>query len=348
GPLGSMKDILSNYSNLIYLNKYVKEKDKYINDYRIIRTLNQGKFNKIILCEKDNKFYALKKYEKSLLEKKRDFTKSNNDKISIKSKYDDFKNELQIITDIKNEYCLTCEGIITNYDEVYIIYEYMENDSILKFDEYFFVLDKNYTCFIPIQVIKCIIKSVLNSFSYIHNEKNICHRDVKPSNILMDKNGRVKLSDFGESEYMVDKKIKGSRGTYEFMPPEFFSNESSYNGAKVDIWSLGICLYVMFYNVVPFSLKISLVELFNNIRTKNIEYPLDRNHFLYPLTNKKSTCSNNFLSNEDIDFLKLFLRKNPAERITSEDALKHEWLADTNIEDLREFSKELYKKRKKL
>ncbi|KYO03056.1 protein kinase 7, partial [Plasmodium reichenowi] len=110
-------------------------------------------------------------------------------------------------------------------------------------------------------------------------------------------------------------------GTYEFMPPEFFSNESSYYGAKVDIWSLGICLYVMFYNVVPFSLKISLVELFNNIRTKNIEYPLDRNHFLYPLTNKKSTCSNNFLSNEDIDFLKLFLRKNPAERITSEDAL---------------------------
>ncbi|SOV84220.1 protein kinase 7, putative [Plasmodium sp.] len=145
------------------------------------------------------------------MKKKRDFTKTNNNKISIKSKYDDFKNELQIITDIKNEYCLTCEGIITNYDEVYIIYEYMENDSILKFDEYFFVVDKKYTCFIPIQVIKCIIKSVLNSFSYIHNEKIFCHRDVKPSNILMDKNGRVKLSDFGESEYMVDKKIKGSR-----------------------------------------------------------------------------------------------------------------------------------------
>lgn len=164
------------------------------------------------MCDKDGELYALKKYEKVFLEKKREFQKKTKDnKVIIKTKYDDLKNELKIITDIKNEYCLSCKEIITNNDEVYIVNKYMENESILKYDHCFFIFHPNESYFIPIPVIKCMVKNILKSLLYVHTKKNICHRDVKPSNILLDKNGIIKLNDFGDSEYMINKKIKGTR-----------------------------------------------------------------------------------------------------------------------------------------
>ncbi|CRG98716.1 protein kinase 7, putative [Plasmodium relictum] len=343
-----MEEILNNYPNVFQLHKYIKENIKFINDYKIIRTLSQGKLNKIILCEKDNKLYVLKKYNKKWLEKKRDFYKNTNNKVILKSKFDDLKTELQILIDINNEYCLSCDGIITDYNKIYVLNEYMENESILKFDEFFYVLDKEEMFFIPIVVIKCIIKNILKSFLYIHKTKNICHRDVKPSNILLNKNGRIKLCDYGESQYMFNKKIKGTKGTYEFMPPEFFSKESCYDGEKVDIWSLGICLYALFYRVLPFRAKNSLIQLFNDIGKGEIEYHKDRNYFLFQLTKKKCDCSSNSLTNEDINFLKCILKKNPNERYTSEQALKNNWLSDVNYKYIEDYSKEIYKKKNKL
>ncbi|SBS81464.1 protein kinase 7, putative (PK7) [Plasmodium ovale curtisi] len=280
------------------------------------------KFSKVLLCEMGGKLYALKKYEKKLLTKKREFHKSSSrEGVKIISKYDDLKKELKIIADIKNEYCLCCEEILASYDEVYIVSKYMENECILKYDHFFFVLYKEETTFVPIPVIKCMIKNVLQSFLYIHAKKNICHRDVKPSNILLGKNGETKLCDFGESQYMTNKKVFGTKGTYEFMPPEFFMNGSGYYGEKVDMWSLGICLYALFYRMLPFTQRDSLIWLFRDIGRGEIKYHTERNYFLSQITKKKYSSSNGRLSNEDINFLKLFLKKNPAERFTAEEAL---------------------------
>ncbi|KAI4840405.1 tetratricopeptide repeat protein [Plasmodium brasilianum] len=345
-----MKEILRGYSNIVYLNKHVKEKEKYVNCYRIVKTISEGKFSKVILCEKDNKeLYALKKYDKKCLENKREFefSKSNN-KIVIKSKYDDLKKELQILMDIKNEYCLTCDEILTNYDEVYIVNKYMENESILKYEQFFFVLDKNESSFIPLSVIKCIVKSILKSFFYIHKQKNICHRDVKPSNILMSKNGLVKLEDFGESEYMTNNMIKGTKGTYEFMPPEFFTSLTSYSGEKTDIWSLGICIFALFYRVLPYTHNNSLNELFHDIGKGEIKYHVQRNYFLTEITKNKSNRCMDYLSNDDINFLKKFLKKDPNERFNDEEALKHSWLRNTDYKCLEVYAKEVYKKKNKL
>uniref|UniRef100_A0A8C9H010 mitogen-activated protein kinase kinase n=1 Tax=Piliocolobus tephrosceles TaxID=591936 RepID=A0A8C9H010_9PRIM len=199
----------------------------------------------------------------------------------------------------------------------------MENGSILKYNDFFFVLNKKESHFISIPVIKCIIKDLLQSVLYIHTQKNICHRDIKPSNILLSKDGHTKLADFGDSEYMVDKKIRGTKGTYEFMPPEFFGQNSVYYGDKVDMWSLGICIYAMFYRVLPFKQKQSLYQLFKNIHSCNIEYHKNRTHFLSKLTNTKydTTSDENQLSREDINFLKMLLNKNPQDRADAQEAL---------------------------
>ena len=58
---------------------------------------------------------------------------------------------------------------------------------------------------------------------YCHEMKNIAHRDIKPENIMLDKYGRVFLTDFGVSEFFQssnDLLSGGTKGTYLFMAPE--------------------------------------------------------------------------------------------------------------------------------
>ncbi|GAW79475.1 serine/threonine protein kinase [Plasmodium gonderi] len=345
-----MQEILKHHEKVVLLEKREKDGESFVNDYRVVRTVKEGKFSKVILCEKDGKFYGIKKYEKKVLEKQREFYKSNKcAPVIIRSKYDDIKKELEILADIKNEYCLSCDEIITNYNEIYIVNNYMENESILQYDGTFFVVHKNEHTFIALPVIKCIVKSVLKSLVYIHTIKNICHRDVKPSNIFLSKSGIIKLGDFGESQYMMtNREIHGTKGTYEFMPPEFFTNESCYYGEKVDIWGLGICLYALFYRVLPFTQRKSLIQLFQDIGRGQVQYHLNRNNFLYEYTKKKFPSCDRSLSNMDIEFLSYLLRKNPRDRFSSEEALEHEWLKDVNYTYIQQYAEEIYKKKKEL
>ncbi|CAA9986716.1 protein kinase 7, putative [Plasmodium knowlesi strain H] len=344
-----MWDILRRHDKVTPLEKKEKGGQCFVNDYRVVRTVKEDKLSKVILCERGEKLYAIKKYKKRVLLKQREFhKKSHCTQVVVRSKYDDLKNELEILADIKNDYCLTCDEIIANENEIYLVNSYMENEGILQYDDIFFVLRKDEPWFVPLSVIKCVAKCILQSFVYIHTKKNICHRDVKPSNIFCSRNGAIKLGDFGESQYMTNGIIRGTKGTYEFMPPEFFSSRKCYSGDKVDIWSLGITLYALIYRVIPFVQKESLLQLFRDIGKGHVQYPSNRNYFLNEYTKKEVPSCGPSLLSTDIDFLKNLLRRNPRERPTSEEALKHEWLKDVDYACLKQYAKEIYKNRKKL
>ena len=79
---------------------------------------------------------------------------------------------------------------------------------------------------------------------------NIIHRDIKPQNILFDKNWNVKVCDFGCASKVVENYRHPAIGTPEYMAPEVL-NQSRY-GLPVDIWSLGIVLYEMVHGYPPF------------------------------------------------------------------------------------------------
>ena len=102
---------------------------------------------------------------------------------------------------------------------------------------------------------------------YLHY-KNVIHKDIKPENLLIDKNDNVKIADFGCSEIILSKTADTKyNGTLPYMAPELI-NRQPY-GKKVDIWSCGVLLYTQFHGVVPFnitnadSLKESIVNLDN-------------------------------------------------------------------------------------
>lgn len=86
----------------------------------------------------------------------------------------------------------------------------------------------------------------------MHTCCDIVHKDIKPDNILIDLDDNLKLADFGISELTeATGDLKSKNGTNYFHPPEYF-NESRVNGMGVDIWSMGITLYMMVHGSVPF------------------------------------------------------------------------------------------------
>ena len=85
-------------------------------------------------------------------------------------------------------------------------------------------------------------KDLCNALIYC-NQQNIIHRDIKPQNIFVSRNGSYKLGDFGVAK-VSDKTMSGTKiGTYEYMAPEVY--RAQRYGSRVDIYSLGLVMYWM-------------------------------------------------------------------------------------------------------
>jgi serine/threonine-protein kinase 24/25/MST4 len=92
--------------------------------------------------------------------------------------------------------------------------------------------------------IAIIIKEVLSALNYLHTNKKI-HRDIKPDNILINKAGEVKITDFGVSSKLTDtlEKTNTLTGTPYYIAPEVIAKE--LYDYKADIWSVGITVIEM-------------------------------------------------------------------------------------------------------
>eukprot|EP01032_Pedospumella_encystans_P015998 gene15998-18271_t len=99
-----------------------------------------------------------------------------------------------------------------------------------------------------------IAYSILRALHHI-NSKGYIHGDIKPSNVLLDAAGGVKLSDFGSACKLggnVTTRNRQTTGTMAYMPPEFFEPERSIS-EQSDIWSLGMMLLHLLCGEHPFT-----------------------------------------------------------------------------------------------
>lgn len=75
------------------------------------------------------------------------------------------------------------------------------------------------------------------------------HRDIKPGNLMLTLEGRLKISDFGVAELLESfndpSYIPKLQGSPAFQPPEVASGAESFSGVEGDIWAAGVTLYVM-------------------------------------------------------------------------------------------------------
>lgn len=97
-----------------------------------------------------------------------------------------------------------------------------------------------------------LFRQVIAALLYCHR-LGIHHRDLKPENILVDpKTHQIKLADFGMAALQPQgEKLTTPCGSMHYAAPEVF--EKSYDGAKADVWSLGVILYVMLTGTTPFN-----------------------------------------------------------------------------------------------
>ncbi|MBN1981357.1 MAG: serine/threonine protein kinase, partial [Chitinivibrionales bacterium] len=130
-------------------------------------------------------------------------------------------------------------------DSYYIVMEYIDGITFEK------ALDAR----IPTEVALFIIEKVIGCLRFAHREK-IIHRDIKPQNILLGKQGQVKLADFGLATFGLEMTRHSSTsavlGTFCYMAPEAMVNPKDVD-ARVDIFSIGCVLYRIFSGKLPFN-----------------------------------------------------------------------------------------------
>lgn len=100
-----------------------------------------------------------------------------------------------------------------------------------------------------------LVRQVADALTYLH-ERNVIHRDIKPTNILMDRNRHVRLSDFGIALHMGvpyewEEEAKLLLGTPQFLPPEMRGRPIGDPNPEVDLYALGVTFYQMFTRYLP-------------------------------------------------------------------------------------------------
>ncbi|KAK4775684.1 hypothetical protein SAY87_023645 [Trapa incisa] len=123
---------------------------------------------------------------------------------------------------------------------------------------------------------RLLFRQLVSALIFCH-ENGVAHRDVKPHNILLDKDGNLKLSDFGLSSLSDQHRLCGDGllrtfcGTPIYTAPEVVSRQS-YSGPKADAWSCGVILFMLICGSLPFE-DTSISSLYRKAEKRDYKFP---------------------------------------------------------------------------
>lgn len=125
---------------------------------------------------------------------------------------------------------------------------------------------------IPELQARAIFRQLVSAVTYSHAHL-VVHRDLKPENVLIDANGSIKISDFGLSTILKPGTLCSTFcGSPVYCPPEVVLQQQ-YNGYMVDVWSLGVILYVMVTGGMPWRLEKNVVKNMDDLIVANYNIP---------------------------------------------------------------------------
>ncbi|ORX75494.1 Pkinase-domain-containing protein [Anaeromyces robustus] len=204
-----------------------------IGNYIIIRTLGEGNFAKVKLAKHKitGAEVAIKFIDKTKMDPKK-----------INKMY----REVRILKMLHHPNIIKLYEVIETSHTVFLV---MENVSNGELYDYLVVHGK-----MKEKEARIKFRQILSAVSYCH-KKRVIHRDLKAENLLLDANNNIKIADFGFSNnYDPYDKLDTFCGSPPYAAPELFQGRR-YTGPEVDIWSLGVILYVMTTGCLPFNGK---------------------------------------------------------------------------------------------
>ncbi|EGR30978.1 protein kinase domain protein [Ichthyophthirius multifiliis] len=248
------EEIQNNYYNDIQLqeqrdlfeNPPNENKKISIKDFNLIKVIGKGSYAKVVLVKKksDGKIYAIKMLKKSYIEHKKQVEHT--------------KIERNILVSATHPFIIKLHYSFQNERKLFFVLEYCPGGELFnllckyrRFDEY---------------TTKFYASQIVLALEYLH-ERNIIYRDLKPENVLIDKEGYLKIADFGLSKKNIHGQTAVSIcGTPEYLAPEVLLKKG--HGKPVDWWTLGCFIYELITGLPPFY-KEDRKQLFECIKYNN-------------------------------------------------------------------------------
>ena len=230
--------------------------DIQLSDLYYIKFLGKGKFGSVSLVHNSQNLYAIKAISIKMVEKEK-----------MLWKY--FVNERNIMLSLDHPFIVKMVKSLRNSKYCFILMEFVNQKNL---DEY---LSKKRTKR-NIYETQFYIGSILLMLDYLQ-KKYIAHRDIKPSNIMIDANGYLKMIDFGTAKILKDY-TSTIIGTPHYIAPEILQGKGY--SLSCDFWSLGICMYEIFYGTYPFGNSANeVIDIYKEVLKKNLGFPKDSNRY---------------------------------------------------------------------
>lgn len=241
--------------------------------YEIIEQIGTGGMSDVYKakCHKLNRFVAIKVMKSEFSEDKTFVSK--------------FRAEAQSVAGFTHPNIVNVYDVGDENGIYYIVMELVEGITLKKY------IEKRGR--IPFKEAVSIAIQVANGLDAAHKH-NIVHRDIKPQNIIISKEGKVKVTDFGIAKVASSSTINSSStmGSVHYISPE--QARGGYSDARSDLYSLGITIFEMLTGTVPFDGDSTVAVAVQHIQdeipapsTVTDDIPLSIDRIVLKLTQKK-------------------------------------------------------------
>ena len=288
----NLSNMMLNYLNI---SLYLHDESVSLEDLLFIKEIGKGNYGAVsLVMNKKTKFpYALKAINKESIIK---------DNLT-----ENIELEKNILLKIDHPFIVKLVKCLKTEKNIFFLLEYIKGKELFDVIRDIGYLNKEQTNF--------YIASMMIAINYLH-ERKIIYRDIKPENIIIEKNGYLKLIDFGTAKEIEDR-TKTIIGTPHYMAPEIILG-GGYS-FQVDFWSISICMYEFICGEVPFGEKEEdAMEIYFEIINSHLKFP-----------------TNITIDKDFKHLMKKMLDKNPSYRISNFHSIKnHPWFKDFKWDEL--------------
>lgn len=254
--------------------------------YDIERTIGKGNFAVVKLAR-----HRITKTEVAI----KIIDKSQLDAVNLEKVY----REVDIMKQLDHPHIIKLYQVMETKNMIYIVSEYASQGEIFDYIARHGRMTEG--------AARRKFWQILSAVEYCHNRR-VVHRDLKAENLLMDANMNIKIADFGFSNYYTPgEQLATWCGSPPYAAPEVFEGKK-YTGPEIDIWSLGVVLYVLVCGALPFDGS-TLHTLRDRVLSGRFRIPY-------------------FMSSDCESLIRKMLVLDPSKRYSVDQIKRHRWMVE--------------------